>query len=786
MGRGRGERGGIRLVLALAAAVCALAALAAFAVAEDGTEATTFGEDGIATQSLGVHFEETQFSDLEARPDGGLIAQRGDELESYLADGAPDPAVPPRQVSPYREVFRLAGGRSLVADESSLTRVNADGTSDPGFGGTGTIKMPFTVQAAAELSSGKVLVTNTFSGGTHTIINTLTIALVNPDGSIDRSVGQKGFLSLSLPSTWLIGGVSEIHPTGDGGALVVGGSYLFELRADGSPNPGFGKDGLVTDLPNLVGGRVLADGSVEAVGWGRGPSGMDLVVLRYTAAGSPDPGFGAAGLRYFDLGAEEEAHDALWAADGSVLVGGASSEAGSCGEREEDCRETPVLAAFDPGGSLDPAFGEGGALRLTSLAGAPRGYPRCGVVTLTRRPDQSIVAAGCGPPLRTVAFLAAVSPEGALLPGFGEAGIVRVRQPVPARQVVSGLARLPDGKLLAAGITDAGFDDRPVLIRYTADGGLDRSFGGGAGYVVVANSFFPTGLALDASGQALVAVSGYPRETLLLRDPDGAPVPSFGSGGAIQLPRLVRSKAIGFGADGGPIVVGSHDVAGDAEPGVVLRFRPDGKPDSGFGNKGRVGLQFRGRQIKARALAPASRGRLVVGGMVRRRFAMVRLLPDGRPDPRFGAGGWLFPRAGGLAKSLMLSRVDSRIYLAGVALHGDRYRVALLRFGANGRPDTSFGRRGRLTAWIAKSAEPKALVPTRGGVLVILSRGPKPLLLFGRDGRVRRQWVGQRPQFVGDVRATVSDGQLIFGWNAFSKAMRRDVYYLGRRALPTG
>jgi uncharacterized delta-60 repeat protein len=770
----------------LAAVVCALAAIVAFAVADEATETNTFGADGIATQSLGLHFEETQFSNLEARPDGGLVARRDDFLEAYLANGAPDPAAPPQRVSPYRRVFPLAAGRSLVADESSLTRVNADGSADPSFGGTGTIKMPFTVQAAAELSSGKVLVVNAFSGGTHTIINTLTIALVNPDGSIDQGVGEKGYLTLSLPSTWLIGGVAEIDPTGDGGALVVGGSYLLELRADGSPNPGFGKDGLVTDLPNLVGGRVLADGSIAAVGSGRGPSGGDLIVLRLTAAGSPDSGFGAAGLRNFDLGAGEEAHDALWAADGSVVVGGSSSEAGSCDEREEACYETPILAAFDPGGSLDPGFGEGGVLRLTPLAGAPRGYPGCGVVTLARRPDGSMVAAGCGPPLRTVAFLAAVSPQGALLPGFGEGGIVRVRQPVPARQVVSGLARLPDGRLLAAGATDVGFDDHPVLIRYNADGGLDRSFGAGAGYVVVANSYFATGLALDASGQALVGVSGYPRETLLLRDPDGAPVPSFGSDGAIELPRRVRSEALGFGADGGPVVVGSHDVAGDSEPGVVLRFRLDGTPDRGFGTKGRVGLRFRGRQIKARALVAASRERMVVGGMVSRRFAMVRLLPDGRPDRRFGTGGWWFPRAGGVAKSLMLSRVGSRIYLAGVALHGDRYRVALLSFGANGRPDPTFGRHGRLTAGIAKSAEPKAIVPTRRGVLVVLSRGPKPLLLFGRDGRVRRQWVGRHPQFVGDVRATVSDGQLILGWNAFSKAMRRDVYYLGRRALPTG
>ncbi len=784
MGGERGRRGGVRLVLALTAAACALAAIAAFAAAEDATETTTFGADGIATQSLGVHFEETQFSSLEARPDGGLIAQRHDQLESYLADGAPDPAAPPQRVSPYRQVFPLAGGKSLVANDLRLTRVNADGSVDPSFGGTGTIKVPSTVRAAAELSSGKVLVASTFSGGTHTIINTLTAALVNPDGSIDRGVGTKGFLTLSLPSSQIVGEVVEIDPIADGGALVVGGTYLLELRADGSPSPGFGEGGLLTGLPNLVGGRVLADGSVEAVGSKYSPSGGDLIVLRYTAAGSPDLGFGAEGIRSFDLGAGEEAHDALWAADGSVVVGGSSFEVGSCEEDEESCSETPVLVALDPGGSLDPGFGEGGVLRLTSLAGAPRGYRGCGVIALTRRPDGSMGAAGCAPPRRTVAFLAAVSPAGGLVPGFGEGGIVRVRRPVPAIQEVAGIVRLADGKLLAAGTTDVGFDNQPILVRYDADGSLDRSFGAGAGYVAVAPSSYARGFAVDAAGRSLVGVSDYPSSRVLLRAADGAPVPSFGSGGAVQLPRHVWVEALGFSPDGGAVVVGRRDVAGDVDLGIVLRFQPNGQRDPGFGHNGRVELRPGGRRMEARTLATASGGRMLVGGVVGNGFAMVRLLPDGRPDPRFGSRGWAFPRSGGDAKSLLLSRAGSRVYLAGVTGEGGRYRVVLLRFGANGRLDSGFGHRGRLTTTIARSAQPKAIVPTRRGVLVVLSRGARPLLLFGRNGRVQRRQVGQRPQFVSDVRATVSDGQLILGWNAFSNAIRRDVYFLGSRALP--
>lgn len=787
MGRRRGWRGGNRLVPALAAAACALVGIVAVATAEDATETTTFGKDGIATQSLGVHFEETQFSSVEARPDGGLVALRGKQLETYLADGSPDPASPPRRVSPSRRVFPLAGGKSLVGVEvfgnSHLTRVNADGSVDPSFGNAGVIRTTIGVEAATELPSGEIVIAGVTSGGTHELYNELELALVNPDGSLSQDLGHNGVLQLELPSNQYVGGVSAILPTADGGALLVGGTFLLELRADGSPNPDYGSAGLVTELPTtLVGGRILPDGSLEAVGSSKWPSEQDLIVLRYTAAGRPDTGFGADGIRRFDLGGDEQAYDASWAADGSVVVGGSSLEAGACVE-EESCREVPILAALDPGGSLDPGFGEGGVLRLSSLAGDSRGLLNSVVSSLTRRPDGSIVAAGVAPPGRTVAFLAALSPRGALLPGFGDGGIVRVRQEVPAIQFIGGLVRLASGKLLAAGTTDIGYEYAPVLIRYDADGSLDRSFGAGAGYVALGSSHFASGFAVDPSGRTLVGIADYPHSRLVLSNANGTPVPSFGAGGVVQLPRLVRVEALGFSA-GDAVVVGSRDVAGDAEPGVVLRFDPDGTPSSRFGTDGMVSLRPGGRQMLARTFATAPGGRMLVGGIVGSRFAMVRLLPDGRPDTRFGSRGWLFPSAGGAPKSVKMSRAGSHVYLAGVARDGDRVRVVLRRYRADGRPDPTFGRHGRRTATIAKAAQPTAIVPTRNGALVVLSRGPRPLLLFGRDGSVKHHWVGKGPTFATDVRATVADGRLFLGWNAFSYANRRDAFFLARRALP--
>lgn len=779
----RVRRDGTRLGLALIAAACVMAAAVAVSVAAEETETSTFGADGIATHSLGVHFAETHFGSLAVRADGGLVAQRDDAIESYLPGGAPDPAAAPRPLEEYSRVFPLANGQSLVLGGSKLTRVNGDGSVDTSFGG-GSVTVAPEADAVAELASGKILVVGFGAGGTHQILTWLTVELVNPDGSIDRGVGKGGALTLELTSYNEPVSRLEISSTADGGALVSGGRFLLQLRADGSPNPSFGDGGLVDTVLPVAGARILADGSVAAVGWnaGAGPD-YDLATFRYSAAGKPDPAFGPNGIRHFDFGGHEVATVALWAADGSVIVGGRAEARGPC-PREAGCEEMPIVAAFDAAGNLDTSFGQGGLLRLTALAGAPAGARSEGVTALARRADGSIVAAGGAPPAETVAFLAAFSPGGVLDPGFGEGGIARFRRPVPANLALVGFAPQADGKILAAGTTDVGIDDQAVLIRYAADGSLDPSFGAGAGYLSIGPRF-ARGFAANRSGQVLVGGYAYPRSrVMLLSAADGAPVPTFGSGGAVLLPRRIWIRALGFGRDGGAVVLGSRDVSGPAEPGVLLRFRPNGFPDRSFGENGRLGLRLPGGdELKGRALVSGSGGRILVAGKSGCRFAVASLLPDGSPAPGFGANGWTVVRAGGTAQSVALRRIGPHIYLAGTVSGDEHPRLVIARLGKDGRPDRSFGNRGRLTVSLSRPTQPKAILPTGNGVLVVLNAGPKPLLFLDRDGKVQRRWVGPRPRFADNVRATVTGDQLILGWNAFSRAIQRNVHYLSTRAL---
>jgi uncharacterized delta-60 repeat protein len=771
------ERRTVQLLSALVAAACALAALVAIA----GAAGTS------ATQSLGIHFEKTGFASVIARADGSLVALRGRRIESFLADGAPDPATPASQAPPEGALFPVAGGKILVLGYKKLTRLEPDGSVDRSFGGTGTIKSLYGARAVEELASGKIVVVGTETGGTHIIYSRVGIQLLNQDGTV---VKGSGFSRRVRPDITGVG-VPEISPTSDGGALVIGTNFLLELNADGTLNRGFGDEGLVNGVSSLVGGQVLADGSVETVGTAptEGPTGSeDLALYRYTSSGRPDSAFGPDGLRRFDLsGGRDEAMVVSWGTDGSLIVGGRTQLHGPC--PEEECEEVPILVAFNAAGELETGFAQGGALRLAALTAKPEGFRGQGVTAMTRRPDGSIVAVGNAPPNETIAFLAGVSPQGALLAGFGEGGIVPMRDPLRASQEVVGLVPMPDGRLLAAGTTDVGIEDQPVLIRYAPDGSLDRSFGGGTGYVDLrrsqrGSSHGATGFAVQGD-DVLAGVYDYPLSHLLMaRAGDGSPLSSFGSDGSIDLPREVRPAALAFAHDGDPLVLGIQSVAGPADPGVVLRYQPDGTPDEAFGRGGRFTMELDGRAVTGNALVTGPGEQILVGGSIDHRFAMTSLLPSGRPDPRFGSGGWSITKLGAATHYLALARVGSHIYLAGtVGEEHDRRRLILMRFESDGRLDRSFGRRGSLLAPLTSGYPPTKILPTRDGVLVVLGGGPRPLLTFARDGKVRRRPIGAHPQFVRNLRATVSRGRLILGWTTSSHAAKAVIYHLARRSL---
>jgi uncharacterized delta-60 repeat protein len=744
-------RRGLRLIVAWPAAAVVLTALVAVvgAGAADTTESTTFGQDGTASPSLGVHFEETGFGRLYARPEGGLLAGRSSGLfsevaapaESFAADGTPEPvtaAFPP----------------AIKAD----------------------VPVPEGAQAIGELGSGKVVAYEVQVEGARSPEVSLHLTVLNPDGS-----GERTFV-LELPGALSFDTPREIVPTADGGALLVNSEFLVALRADGSPDPAFGEGGLL-NVSGLAGARVLADGSIEAVGYWYDGKTEHLAVHRYTAIGAPDTSFAPEGLRVFDRGEYEVANVAAWAPDGSVYLAGDAQSPSGCSYGH--CEVVPIVAAIDPAGNLVPDFGHGGVAKLTEFARSPGESEGGTADALALRPDGSLVAGGSGPPGGSVAFLAALTPQGQPLTSFGEGGVVRVRQPIPAEERVGGLHALPGGKLLAAVGTDVGNPDRSALVRYGADGGLDPSFGAGAGFVPVGDARGARTFAVHGD-EALIAGWGYPHDALILAHAgDGSAVSSFGDDGSVLLPGRISIEAVAFGAHDDPVAMVNLNGPGSTEPTTVSRFDRDGRHDRSFGRGGEVPLTLPGGgEVRGRALLADGGGRVLAAGVSRDGFAIERLLPDGRPDPHFGVHGWAQVKVAGQARSVALARVGAKIYLAG-SYRGDAERgVVLARLDSGGRPDKSFGDRGRRTAPVPAASAPTAVLPTRAGIVVTLERSSRPVLTFAAGGKVRQRALTSPAQTVTDVQATVSQGHLIVGWVPFVGNFAQRTYNLSK--LPLG
>ena len=304
-------------------------------------------------------------------------------------------------------------------------------------------------------------------------------------GAIDSTFGAFG------------GGVARgpegvvIHALGvqpDGKIVAAGVSRgdfaVLRYNADGSLDPTFGGDGLVTtdfggsDTAESI--TVQGDGKI-VVGGTR--SGSAMAVARYNPDGNPDPTFG--GGRVIVSGTEPSSVRALaLVPGGKILAGG-------------ELNGTAALVRLTDGGAVDTPFGSPETPGIVSgFFAAPSS-----LAALLLQTDGKIIAGGTetapvqealtfaqrfvqapGPePLQRFA-LARFNPEGTLDPAFagdGTTGTAVRGQAATLRALA--FAPAPGGSydIVAAGDTAPGPGDGDLAVaRFALDGSLDPTFGG--------------------------------------------------------------------------------------------------------------------------------------------------------------------------------------------------------------------------------------------------------------------------------------------------------------------
>jgi uncharacterized delta-60 repeat protein len=216
---------------------------------------------------------------------------------------------------------------------------------------------------------------------------------------------------------------------------------------------------------------------------------------------------------------------------------------------------------------------------------------------------------------------------------------------------------------------------------------------------------------------------------------DGTPDPSFNEGHVATFAPLRFSAAISSAVD----AQGRILIAASLDDGTMLRTRaavlrllPSGALDAAFGAGGIATIEpppsYTGTNAEAMALDAS--GRIVIAGEVDDDIpAVMRLLPDGAPDPGFGSGGVVVARGaynGAAAWWQSVAFDGSSIVVAGNAVNTPPYgtgldrQPVLARFSDAGVPDPSFASGGFLLLELPgiTLANPQTLAIDRSGRIV--------------------------------------------------------------------
>jgi uncharacterized delta-60 repeat protein len=310
---------------------------------QDGTPDISFGDNGkVVTDPLlpGVVNVERQkitviagnkiyqvfsYSVIDGAPaDFGIMryTQDGEPDASFGTNGVVITDMGANDVATSMVV--LADGSFIVAGYSlsgingnfALAKYDQNGLLVGAFGTGGKVTTTIGTQAKAYAlqvrSDGKIIVAG-FSRNAG--INQVTIAQYETNGSLDLSFGTNGITTTSIGAGDSAAYGLALQTDGKivvaGFAIGTGSNYVFAVArytVAGVPDASFDTDGVLTTNIGGVDDAASAiviqpDGKILVAGQSLQVSDYDLALVRYNPDGSPDAGFGAAGITLTDLNA---------------------------------------------------------------------------------------------------------------------------------------------------------------------------------------------------------------------------------------------------------------------------------------------------------------------------------------------------------------------------------------------------------------------------------------------------------------------------------------------------
>jgi uncharacterized delta-60 repeat protein len=402
---------------------------------------------------------------------------------------------------------------------------------------------------------------------------------------------------------------------------------LARYDVDGHLDGSFGQGGKVlTDFAATADERVHAiviDGRsrIVAGGWAaNADGGYRFALARYMPDGRLDADFGQGGTVLTDfLSSDYERVHAIAIDDQGRIVAGGEATIASSGKMHF------ALARYTADGDLDTSFNRDGKV----LTGFASGFPNA-VAALAIDARGGIVAGGWAQAEHGgLEFaLARCTSDGGMDAGFGHGGKVWTDFMSAAAESISALVTDTEGRIVVGGwgaVSGGGYQF--ALARYSSDGRLDAGFGHGGKILTdltASSAEYITSLAIDGHGRIVAGgwgdiPGGETRFALARYTSDGDLDSAFGQGGIVltSLARTSSGRAYAVAIDGKDRIVagGEAVVSGGGTQFALARFRPDGKLDNRFGDRGMVLTDFVLSDRECiRSVAIDRESKIVVGG----------------------------------------------------------------------------------------------------------------------------------------------------------------------------
>jgi len=278
-----------------------------------------------------------------------------------------------------------------------LTRLNANGTPDAGFGSSGVVRADpsefshdggqSTAYGVALQPDGKMVVVGELINWYDFSVSMLRTAVMrfNADGSPDASFDLNGKLVLQLSSTNASEGARDVVIQPDGRIVIVGTAYqaatynmfVIRLMPNGSFDNSFNGNGKVylnfgsTSLGYSV--KLQPDGKIVAAGRAMNGSGnYDIALARINSDGTADNSFDVDGKVLIDFsGTNDAGFDLELQTNGKMIVAGNTQNATLDGALIRVNSDGSPDATFDGDGKL--GFNGGGSDALNAVSIQPDG-----------------------------------------------------------------------------------------------------------------------------------------------------------------------------------------------------------------------------------------------------------------------------------------------------------------------------------------------------------------------------------------------------------------------------